>query len=219
MKIPVIINNRDLYTWPVAMVHRIMKYHNVGDIIIVDNSSTYPPLIHWYDRQNLVQVKRCSNLGHAGAWLSDAVSELGSEFYVVTDSDLGLEDTPNDTLMVLLEKLNKQPDLGKIGLGLNWQIVFPESPYYNRLNLYEKDRWEKSEVEDDVYVDVQIDTTFALYNKPHYFIGGGSLTFPYVARHYPWELSIQKAKDTPDFKYYIDNAEASCSYKMIVNLA
>lgn len=218
MKIPVIINNRDLYTWPVAMVHRILKYDNVGDVIIVDNGSTYPPLIHWYDRQTLVQVKRCGNLGHGGAWVSGAVSELGSEFYVVTDADMGLEDTPNDTLMVLLEKLNKQPELEKVGLGLNWQIVFPESPYYNRLNLYEKDRWEKSEVKDDVYVDIHTDTTFALYNKPNYFIGGGSLTFPYVARHYPWELSIQKARNTPDFKHYIDNAHSSCSYKMIVKL-
>jgi glycosyltransferase involved in cell wall biosynthesis len=218
MKIPVIINNRDLYTWPVAMVHRILKYDNVGDVIIVDNGSTYPPLIHWYDRQTLVQVKRCENLGHGGAWVSGVVSELGSEFYVVTDSDMGLEDTPDDTLMVLLEKLNKQPELGKVGLGLNWQRVFYNSPYYDRLNTLEKDRWELSRVINDVYTDVQIDTTFALYNKPHYFIGGGSLTFPYVARHLPWELSKQEYEANEEFKYYIKNASHSSSYKTLLKL-
>jgi glycosyltransferase involved in cell wall biosynthesis len=218
MKISVIINNRDLYTWPVAMVQRILKYDNVGDVIIVDNGSTYPPLIHWYDRQTLVPVKRCENLGHGGAWVSGAVSELRSEYYVVTDSDLGLQDTPDDTLMVLLEKLQNQPDLGKIGLGLNWQIVFGESPYYNRLMLYESDRWNKSRVIDDVYVDVQIDTTFALYNKPNYFIGGGSMTFPYVARHYPWELTKKEYEANDEFKYYIKNASHSCSYKTLLQL-
>lgn len=216
MKIPVIINNRDLYTWPIAMIHRILKYDGVGDIIVVDNGSTYPPLIHWYDRQTLVQVKRCDNLGHGGAWVSGAVSDLGSEFYVVTDSDMGLEDTPDDTLMVLLEKLNHQPDLEKIGLGLNWQTVPPESPYFYRLNLYEKDRWEKSNVLNGVHVDVQIDTTFALYNKPYYFIGGGSMSFPYVARHYPWE--IINYVDNKEFKYYIDNASSSSSYKTLLKL-
>ncbi len=218
MKIPVIINNRDLYTWPVAMVHRILKYDNVGDVIIVDNGSTYPPLIHWYDRQTLVQVKRCENLGHGGAWVSGVVSELGSEFYVVTDSDMGLEDTPDDTLMVLLEKLQDQPHLEKVGLGLNWQRVFYNSPYYDRLNTLEKDRWELSRVINDVYVDVQIDTTFALYNKPHYFIGGGSLTFPYVARHLPWELSKQEYEANEEFKYYIKNASHSSSYKTLLKL-
>lgn len=218
MKIPVIINNRDLYTWPVAMVHRILKYNNVGDVIIVDNGSTYPPLIHWYDRQTLVLVKRCENLGHGGAWVSGVVSELGSEFYVVTDSDMGLEDTPDDTLMVLLDKLQDQPHLEKVGLGLNWQRVFYNSPYYDRLNTLEKDRWELSRVINDVYIDVQIDTTFALYNKPHYFIGGGSLTFPYVARHLPWELSKQEYEANEEFKYYIKNASHSSSYKTLLKL-
>jgi glycosyltransferase involved in cell wall biosynthesis len=218
MKIPVIINNRDLYTWPIAMINRIMKYDNVGDIIIVDNGSTYPPLIHWYDRQTLVEVVRCENLGHGGAWVSGVVEKLGSKYYVVTDSDMGIEDTPDDTLMVLMEKLEKHPYIRKVGLGLDWQIVKHESPYYNRLNLYEKDRWEKSKIIDDIYVNVEIDTTFAMYNVGNYFIGGGSLTFPYVARHYPWELTKAEYENNDEFKYYIKNASHSCSYKTLLGL-
>lgn len=213
-KIPVIINNRDLVTWPIAMVNKILTYDNVGQIIIVDNGSTYKPLIEWYKEQKLVKVLYCQNLGHAGAWISNAVEELGSEYYVVTDSDMGLNDTPCNTLTVLKDKLVSNPSLNKIGLGLNWQIVNKESPYYDRLNLYEKDRWEKSKIIDDIYVDVPIDTTFAMYNIKNYFIGGGSLTYPYVARHYPWELSINH--DNDEFRYYIKNASSSSSYKMIV---
>ncbi len=218
MKIPVIINNRDLLTWPKAMVEKIATYDGVGDIIIVDNGSTYPPLLEWYDT-NPCKVYRMDNLGHGGAWVSGAVTDTESEYYVVTDGDLGLEGTPKDTLIILMEKLKNNPELGKVGLGLDWNIVSPKSPYYNRLNLYEKSRWENSKVEDGVHVDVQIDTTFALYNRDGYFIGGGSLAQPYVARHYPWEFSIEEAKNNEEFKYYIDGAEASCSYKLIVNLS
>lgn len=213
-KIPIIINNRDLYTWPKAMVSKIVQYDNVGQIIIVDNGSTYKPLLKWYKEQKLADVLYCENLGHAGAWISRAVEQLGSEYYVVTDSDLGIDNTPNDSLKVMLEKLKTNPSIQKVGFGLDWKMVNKESPYYNRLNMYEKDRWDKSNVINNVYVDVPIDTTFAMYNVQNYFIGGGSLTYPYVARHYPWELSIDHSNN--EFKYYIKNASSSCSYKMIV---
>ena len=37
MKIPVIINNRNLLTWPKAMVRDLSKWEGIGDIYIVDN--------------------------------------------------------------------------------------------------------------------------------------------------------------------------------------
>lgn len=216
MNIPVIINNRDLLTWPKAMVEKISGYDGVGEIIIVDNGSTYPPLLEWYDT-NPCKIYRCENLGHGGAWVSGAVQEANSEFYVVTDSDIGLENTPSDTLMYLFEKMNSL-DLDKLGLGLDWQIVPPDAFYYNRLNLYEKDRWLKSEVREDVYLDVQIDTTFAMYRVEHYFIGGASTYKPYVARHYPWEFSKETYEANEEFKYYIEHASHSCSFKTLLNL-
>ena len=48
MGIPVIINNRNLLTWPKAMVRDLSKWEGIGDIYIVDNGSTYEPLLEWY---------------------------------------------------------------------------------------------------------------------------------------------------------------------------
>lgn len=217
MAIPVIINNRDLLTWPKAMVERIKRYDGVGDIIIIDNGSTYQPLLDWYNT-NPCRIIYQANLGMSSPWLSQAVNNLRADYYVVTDSDMGLEDTPDDTLLYLKDKLEAMRELEKVGLGLDWQKVEPKSPYYNRLNLREKARWEQSAVQNDVYIDVNIDTTFALYSKKKYFIGGGSTTFPYVARHYPWEFSLEEARANEEFKYYIDNATAASSYKSLINL-
>jgi hypothetical protein len=217
MKIPVIINNRNFLTWPKAMVERIKEYDGVGEIIIVDNDSTYPPLLEWY-ATNPCRIERLNdNLGMGAPWVSEVVKKLNGVPYILTDPDMGLEDTPDDTLLYLLDKLNAL-QLDKVGLGLDWQIVEKKSPYYERLNLYEKSRWSNSPVIDGVHTEVQIDTTFALYNVDHYFIGGGSTTFPYVARHYPWEFSIEEARNSEEFMYYMDNATSASSYKTLIKL-
>ena len=217
MKIPVIINNRNFLTWPKAMVERIKEYDGVGEIIIVDNDSTYPPLLEWY-ATNPCRIERLdTNVGMGAPWVSGVVKQLNGAPYVLTDPDLGLEETTDDTLLYLLDKLNTL-QLDKVGLGLDWQIVEKKSPYYERLNLYEKSRWNKSSVKDGVHTEVQIDTTFALYNVDHYFIGGGSTTFPYVARHYPWEFSIEEARNSEEFMYYMDSATSASSYKTLIKL-
>jgi len=217
MKIPVIINNRNFLTWPKAMVERIKEYDGVGEIIIVDNNSTYPPLLEWY-ATNPCRIERLNdNLGMGAPWVSEVVKKLNGAPYVLTDPDMGLEDTPDDTLLYLFDKLNSL-QLDKVGLGLDWQIVEKKSPYYERLNVYEKNRWSNSPVKDGVHTEVQIDTTFALYNVDHYFIGGGSTTFPYVARHYPWEFSIEEARNSEEFMYYMDNATSASSYKTLIKL-
>lgn len=217
MEIPVIINNRNFLTWPKAMVERIKEYDGVGEIIIVDNDSTYPPLLEWY-ATNPCRIERLNdNLGMGAPWASEIVKQLNGIPYVLTDPDMGLEDTPDDTLLYLFDKLNTL-QLDKVGLGLDWQIVEKKSPYYERLNVYEKNRWSNSPVKDGVHTEVQIDTTFALYNVDHYFIGGGSTTFPYVARHYPWEFSIEEARNSEEFMYYMDNATSASSYKTLIKL-
>jgi hypothetical protein len=215
--IPVIINNRNLLTWPKAMVERIKQFKGVGEIIIVDNDSSYPPLLEWYATNPCRIEKLDRNVGMAAPWLAGVVARLGVAHYVVTDPDMGLAETPYDTLLYLEEKM-RELNLIKIGLGLDWQRVESKSPYYQRLRVYEKDRWDKSTIMDDVALDVQIDTTFALYAIGSYFIGGASTTFPYVARHLPWEFSIEEARNNEEFLYYIQNATSASSYKSIVTL-
>lgn len=219
MKIPVIINNRDTVTWIKAMVDRIKKYDNVGDIIILDNGSTYEPLLDWYKTKPCEIIMR-HNIGCYGVWNSGILNNINTEYYVATDSDLGLEDTPDDTLNVLMEKLRTHENMMKIGLGLDWEIVLPESPYYNHMQGYEKSRWLNSEIIDEIYTGVAIDTTFAIYNisSKNSFIGGGSLTKPYVAKHYPWYYTHQQRNNDEEFSYYIRNANYGSSYKRFLVL-
>jgi hypothetical protein len=45
--IRVIINNRDMLSWPKAMLEYLENVPNIIPVII-DNASTYPPLLEWY---------------------------------------------------------------------------------------------------------------------------------------------------------------------------
>lgn len=215
--IPIIINNRNLLTWPKAMLEKIKTLNNVGDIFIIDNDSSYEPLLQWY-KTNPCEIIKINNTGHTAPWDCGLVSKLNSTFYVVTDPDLGIDNIPNDTLNVLADKLTTIPELEKIGLGLEWEYVPPESPYYSHLQTYEKTRWLNSKIVKDVYLDVHVDTTFALYTKKSYFVGGGSVKYPYTAKHYPWEFTHEQRKENVEFNYYIENASNSSSYKVYLGI-
>lgn len=212
--IPVIINNRNLFTWVVEMVNKIKTYEGVGEIIIIDNGSDYPPLLEWYQTKPCT-IHRTDNIGHTAPWqiLDDVITNSD---YVITDADMGLLDTPSDTLLYLKDNMDSL-GLDKIGLGLDWGIVKEDSLYYNHLQSYEKNRWNSSHT-NNIY-NIAIDTTFALYKKgTPYFVGGASTTYPYVARHYPWEFNQETYEKNEEFKYYIKNANTSSSYKTYLNL-
>jgi hypothetical protein len=213
--IPVIINNRNLFTWVVEMVNKIKTYEGVGEIIIIDNGSDYPPLLEWY-QTNPCTIHRTDNIGHTAPWqiLGDVITNSD---YVITDADMGLLDTPTDTLLYLKDNMDSL-GLDKIGLGLNWGIIKEDSLYYNHIQSYEKNRWNSAHT-NNIYTDIAIDTTFALYKKgTPYFVGGASTTYPYVARHYPWEFNQETYENNEEFKYYIKNANTSSSYKTYLNL-
>lgn len=216
MKIPIVINNRDLVTWPRDMVTKLKTMDNVGDIIIVDNGSTYQPLLDWYETKPC-DVIMIDNIGHDAPWASGVVGKLNTEYYIVTDPDMGLNDIPTDMLTILYNNM-KIFNLNKIGLGLDWKIITPESPYYGHLMTSEKGRWENSRRIGLVFLDIAIDTTFAMYNKPEYFIGGASTGFPYIAKHFPWYLTVDERNNNEEFLYYIKNANCSSSYKGFLGL-
>lgn len=219
MKIPVIINNRDLLTWPRAMVERISRYDYVGDIIIIDNGSTYQPLLEWY-KTDPCQIVFTQNIGHKAPWELGIIDSLKSHYYVVTDSDLDLSQTPDDTLIYLQEK-HIDIDLGisaysfKIGLLLDIDRMTPDMLYYDYLQWYEVGRRNRSAIVHGVHMRVPVDTTFAIYPRTcrNYFVGGASVLPPYQAGHMPWYYTRETLAADPEYQYYLQHANASASIK------
>jgi len=218
MKIPIIINNRNLLTWPSKMVEDCKKFDDVGEIIIVDNGSTYEPLLEWY-KTNPCEIIYTENYGQSCPWIIGLPQKIGSEFYVVTDPDLDLSQTPKDCLNFIKEKLLKYDDYSKIGLSLyNWEV--PEnSPYHHFLKTWSIVNWDSNSVVDGLLTSQPIDTTFGMYNINKGPNSGKNCTtyLPYSARHIPWELTNDVIRDMKnknyEYYYYLSHATSASSIK------
>ncbi len=212
--ITVIVCMRDLLTWPKAMIECIEKFSNLESILLVDNDSTYPPLIEYYEKTPHKVIKLGKNAGHKAPWLPEVKAQIATNFYVVTDPDLDLTGVPNDCLYQLAYCLAKSPWVGKVGLGLTIDDVPPESLYYRHVQSYERMWWRQPLIQGK-FRNAPVDTTFAVYNKTlldEHHICGVRMEKPYVASHIPWRLTPQEAENNEEFQYFLQRANDSSSY-------
>ena len=221
MKIPVILNNRNLLTYPKQMVEDLKTFENIGEIYIIDNGSTYEPLLEWYETKPCNIVKT-GNMGHHSPWVIGLTKTLDSDYYVVTDSDLDLSLTPKDSLNYLVDKLEKHTGYDKIGLSLsNWDVPI-NSPYHEFLKIWANTNWDINSVNDGLLVNQRVDTTFAIYHQKRNYLGHSCATYsPYSVKHIPWEFThdILDNLKTQNYEYYhyLVNSNSSSSYKQFIN--
>lgn len=211
-KIPVIINNRNRYTYLLQLI-RWLENAGMQNIIILDNGSTYPPLLEYYANTKHRVVHLNDNVGHLALWKSKLWEEIQSRYYIYTDPDVvPAENCPSDMPAYLLQQLRKYPAIEKIGLGLRIDDLPDHNQSKAAIISWEKKYWEKK-VSHEIY-DAEVDTTFALYRPftngaiwvaPAYRTGP-----PYVASHMPWyENTVDPGEES---KYYASHARAGASH-------
>lgn len=220
MKIPIIIINFNLLTWPKKMVETLKTWDNIGDIIIFDNCSTYEPLLDWYKTNPCEIIYSEFNGGHSAPWDLSIPQLKNYEYYVVTDPDLGLENVPKDVLTVLYNKMNQYPQYDRIGISIidfiDRTIGIP-GYYYDWLDHMRQQFWDETKKEDGLLKGHLVDTTFAMYHIDRNKSGTSCcLDFPYSMRHLPWQITEDELKNldvvNPEYFYYLKNAGYSSSY-------
>jgi hypothetical protein len=214
-KVTVIINNRDLLDWPRRMCAFIERMDDLHEIIIVDNGSTYRPLLAWY-KQTPHQVIFAENLGHKAPWMCGVLDQIQTDYYCVTDPDLDISSVPPDCLTHLRDILERNPVLGKVGLSLETGDIPVQSPYWEHVRTYEAALQSTDLVDGQIRL-APVDTTFAVYDRRvlrEYRITGARTCAPYTAKHLPWYV----VQPEGEFRYYLDNAsDTSSSYKLFTN--
>jgi hypothetical protein len=175
-------------------------------VIILDNDSTYPPLLDWYQRECRVEVVRVGcNGGPYALWKHVYRSNLqaisrGAENYVLTDSDLDLSLVPLDVLDVLADGLRTHSFAIKAGLSLEI-IGIPE-----RNRGAEATYWRHRV--DRMWWRAVVDTTFAMYRHGSDWGGYGPAIRsdrPYTARHLPYYVTPDNI--TEEDQYYLSHCE------------
>lgn len=216
--IPVYICNRNnldrgfrrLVTW--------LLDHGMHHVNIVDNRSTYQPLLDFYEEMKdriTVQVQE-KNIGPRGWW------ELGNHQnimtpYIYTDCDVVPADIcPEDVIEQMLALLRKQETGRKVGIGLRIDNLPDHYSKKELVVLWESRFWHahlKDQVNNE-YADTgrafnaNVDTTFALYHPQQPFTYTAlRMDTPYVFEHVPWYADDSNL--TEEDRYYKEHYETA----------
>lgn len=184
--------------------------------VLVDNASTYPPLLEYYHRCPYLVMHLNRNYGHKVAWIPEAsvLQRLNIEGrYIVTDPDLDLTGVPADFLEVMNEGLNKYKGFDKCGLSLEINDLPDNAAIQAMAQNCEARYWQKPL--DKQYYYAPTDTTFALYREGVNLYSHSAIRTnrPYTARHVPWYYSYVESLPE-DEQYYFKTAGKSCTALM-----
>lgn len=204
-QLPVFLNNFNCLQSLQGMVAYLQKLPEVARVHIVDNGSTYPPLLDWYQTAHGCVLHRLErNLHHRAPWTSGVVTShtKGYDNYVVSDTDLDLSGIPHDFLQVLRAGLLKFPRRSKAGPALRIDDLPDAFPLKQEVVEWERQWWHPL---DSQFYDAAIDTTFALYRTQQRPRVGGKhpdlrAAAPYVARHLPWYLTPATITEEDKFR-------------------
>jgi hypothetical protein len=171
-------------------------------IVMIDNDSSYEPLLAYYAQTPHEVVRLGANLGPKAIWTANILDVIGVvDTYVLTDSDVVPDESaPTDAVELFSELLTRHSDVDKVGFGLRIDDLPQTYRFHQEVLVWEAQFW-TDEIEPGVY-RADLDTTFALYRPS---VRTRTLTalrtgFPYVARHVPWYCNSERPSD--EERYY-----------------
>lgn len=204
------IMNYNWLEWPKKQVAFLQSCGH--RVIIVDNKSTYPPLLEWY------KTKPCEVLFTGSyplkvqnrfIWEMSLEKIVVSEnYYAVTDADMELDWLSKNFTDHLIADIERNPEILKSGLSIRTDDL-PDNRYANIYRESEKANFPKPDKFG--FHNVAVDTTFAVYSKercnnidkmwrneyeeaPLSFLDDRYFyrahRSPFAVRHLPWYLDI-----------------------------
>ena len=176
------------------------------NVIIIDNASTYQPLLEYLgdiDRLKHVKaIKLGRNYGPNALWDRNLLEALHIKTeYVYSDPDIVPSDScPQDAVAVLQNILYSDGTIRKAGLGLRIDNIPDTYKHKDTVLAWERRFWLRPAAR-GLFL-APIDTTFALY-RPR---GGHSLDlenvrtgWPYLASHESWYTDSASPSDEEVF--------------------
>ena len=218
--IPVVINNFNRLTLTKRLADDL---HNRGytNVHILDNNSTYPKLLEWYDSydcKSKFTVERLKenhgglsiyNSGYINNWL------YKKHWIAYTDCDIILNPLcPNNFVDVLIFFAQKYQTT-KAGLALQINDL-PDNLYGNHYREWEHRYWTKeAELEPNIY-NAAVDTTFCVIKPglPFDYMAI-RLAGEYTAKHGPWYTDFNNMDE--EETYYLSQCSSNSTYKRFYN--
>ena len=215
--VPVIINNYNRLDSLRILVDWLQTLETPVWIAILDNASTYPPLLNFYaelDPATAHVIRLGYNSGFEG--LEDAARCLRRcPYFVISDPDLvPYPDTPKDILKRMCMALDAVPEVDMIGASLEIDDVPETYPLRNKVLDWETRFWPpRAKSVGDWGFEAWVDTTFAMYRKGSDVLQiapAMRLDRPYVLKHVDWYTD--PANLTDEQRFYASQSQPIASW-------
>jgi len=214
--IPIVINSFNRLTCLKKCITSIENLEIPNPIIILDNKSSYEPLLEYYKTLSYEIIMLGNNFGHEAIWKSGLYnSRFNKNYFVYTDPDVVLiEECPSDIIQHMYTILKKYPQFLKLGLGLKIDDLPDHFPHKASVIGWENQFW-TTQLEPGVY-KADIDTTFALHDPRQRTAWARSFRtgHPYMARHTTWYLDPNNLPE--DEIYYKTQIKTTTHWSRII---
>lgn len=213
--LPIIINNYNRLSDTKNLIDWLIKagYTNV---IVLDNNSTYPPLLAYYKTCAAKVVYLKKNLKFKALWQIPLFDTIKKSHYVYTDSDVYPTATCPANIVFQLYQLAQPLTCEKIGPALQIDDLPDWYAHKQKVIDFEKAHWQKP-LGNNLY-DAPIDTTFALY-KPYAHgaaeeCKGIRVAGSFLFKHKPWYVNSNALNEEELFyKLHIEQGATMWSEK------
>ena len=155
--IPIIINNFNRFTYFLQLISWLEK-NGYNNIYIIDNNSTFEPLLNYYKSTKYKVYYLSENVGHLSLWKTLIIKDFEKSYYVYTDPDVvPIDECPDDILEHFYKILQSYRNNEKVGFGLKindlpdcysdkQKVIEWESRYEDSLNPTEENLFYKKNI-------------------------------------------------------------------------
>jgi len=204
---PIFIICRDRLT-PLQELLRWLKDAGEKNIYLIDNQSTYPPMVEFLETTKYIVIRSEHNTQES-PWIY--MQDSMHDYFVVTDPDvIPGEMCPRQVIYHMYTRLSIDPSIVKLGLSLKIDDLPDHYVHKEDVMAWESQFWQHYNARHDYYL-APIDTTFALYkpNTPYVLSPAARMAPPYEARHLPWYMHSKYL--TNEEKYYREHMNGAIS--------
>lgn len=185
---------------------------DLKNIHIIDNASTYKPLLDYLKSTSHKVYLLDKNYGHEVLFKCAKFKDvIDNKYFVLTDPDIiPVEECPNNFLHVFHDILQNNPTINKVGFSLKIDDLPACYPLKDKVIKWEKQFYQyPTNYKDILIFSAPIDTTFALYRprkkwRSKNFYSAIRVGHPYAARHLPWYKDLKKMNDEDSFYNSLD---------------
>lgn len=213
---PIILTNMNRFGTCKKMVDDLFNLNGNSRITIIDNASTYPPLLKWYDeiKTDVAIIRNPENLGPWTFFYGGNFSSVPDEYYIYSDADLELNPKmPYNWQEIMLENINKYSRKASLVLRLD---DIPDS-YEFKSNIinHQSVCWYDSGTP-DLYRAIT-DMTFSMDKKSNgHRYESMRLGGDFACRHIPWYIDFNNISE--EEIYYLEHINRGYDQAMYTSL-